>query len=114
LSLLPTKRNTQTPTRARLNDRFKFEMSNELEHAIEILYFARARELTGIRSELLKIDRERISLREIKSVLLQRYPQLLECLKTCAFAVEQEYAVDDDQLVLANDEVAVIPPISGG
>ena len=45
--------------------------------------------------------------------LTDTWPSLAELLPRCAVAVNHEYATDDTPL-LPGDEVAVIPPVSGG
>lgn len=52
------------------------------------------------------------SVADLKQVLKKRYPELSR-LSSLAVAVNSEYAEDDVQLK-SNDEVAIIPPVSGG
>jgi len=49
---------------------------------------------------------------ELKSLLLNRYPKLKE-LNSLLIAVNQKYASDEVSIV-ETDEIAVIPPVSGG
>ena len=49
---------------------------------------------------------------DLKAVLEQRYPRLQQ-LASCLLAVNNEYAVGDLPLG-ENDEIALIPPVSGG
>jgi len=49
---------------------------------------------------------------ELKNVLEERYPRLRD-LKSFMIAVNDEYA-DTSTLLSENDEIAVIPPVSGG
>ncbi|RAJ75189.1 molybdopterin synthase sulfur carrier subunit [Chitinophaga dinghuensis] len=49
---------------------------------------------------------------DLKTWLLATYPGLQQ-LNSLMIAVNREYAADN-QLVAANDEIAVIPPVSGG
>jgi molybdopterin converting factor subunit 1 len=49
---------------------------------------------------------------DLKAILEQQYPKLKQ-LSSYMIAVNNEYAADD--LVIASkDEVAIIPPVSGG
>lgn len=49
---------------------------------------------------------------EFKRLLQERYPELIE-LNALAVAVNSEYA-NDQLLISENDEIALIPPVSGG
>ena len=52
------------------------------------------------------------SVQSLKASLEKRYPKLRQ-LGSYMIAVNSEYAADNDVLE-ASDEVAVIPPVSGG
>lgn len=49
---------------------------------------------------------------ELREALKNRYPELAT-LKSLMIAINNEYA-GDDQLVREDDEIALIPPVSGG
>jgi molybdopterin converting factor subunit 1 len=49
----------------------------------------------------------------LKQHLAVQYPQAAAALQQAFVAVNQSYA-EDDQLIQAGDEIAVIPPVSGG
>ncbi len=49
----------------------------------------------------------------LRQALVQTCPALAELLPRCAIAVNHTYATTDT-LLSAGDELAVIPPISGG
>ena len=49
---------------------------------------------------------------DLKRVLMERYPALRE-LSSLALAVNHSYARDNDP-VHESDEIALIPPVSGG
>jgi molybdopterin synthase sulfur carrier subunit len=49
---------------------------------------------------------------ELKSRLEQLYPELTR-LKSYFIAINEEYG-QSDQVVESDDEIAVIPPVSGG
>ena len=49
---------------------------------------------------------------ELRTYLVNRYPAL-EKLSSLAIAVNSNY-VEDDFLLSKNDEIALIPPVSGG
>jgi molybdopterin converting factor subunit 1 len=50
---------------------------------------------------------------ELKSGLAAAYPALKALLGTAAIAINLEYALAD-QIIDCRDEIAVIPPVSGG
>lgn len=52
------------------------------------------------------------SVDDLKNILEKKYPRLNQ-LGSYMIAVNNEYASADD-LINANDEVAIIPPVSGG
>jgi molybdopterin converting factor subunit 1 len=71
--------------------------------------FGRARELAG--SPRLEVACEAgVTVGQLRGLL---EPALGSMLERCAMAVNHEFA-SDDRLVTAGDEVAVIPPVSGG
>ena len=55
-----------------------------------------------------------IRLKDFKALLFERYPSLVSLDPYLRWAVNQSF-VDEDELILkSGDEVALIPPISGG
>ena len=53
------------------------------------------------------------TLKGLKKLLFVQYPDLQPLEKTLSFAVNTEYA-DDSVKLRSGDEVAFIPPVSGG
>lgn len=49
---------------------------------------------------------------ELKAMLVDDYPDF-EKLRSIRLAINENY-VEDDQIILPNDEVVIIPPVSGG
>ncbi|MFD0679610.1 MULTISPECIES: molybdenum cofactor biosynthesis protein [unclassified Paenibacillus] len=49
----------------------------------------------------------------LKEQLIARYPQAADTLRHSFVAVNQSYA-DDNHLIQSTDEIAIIPPVSGG
>mmetsp|Transcript_3467 Transcript_3467/g.5467 ORF Transcript_3467/g.5467 Transcript_3467/m.5467 type:complete len:85 (+) Transcript_3467:209-463(+) len=82
--------------------------------SVQVLYFARAREATGgLTEETFALDPAAADTEHLKTALVARHPGLGSVLESAVLAVNQEYATQ----VLAlkeRDEVAIIPPISGG
>ena len=62
-------------------------------------------------------DAHSYSLLSLREDILKRHTELAPVLETCVFAINLEY-VDfnfmDSTMIHANDEVAIIPPVSGG
>ncbi|WP_232816329.1 MoaD/ThiS family protein [Chryseobacterium capnotolerans] len=53
-----------------------------------------------------------LNVRQLKEKLEEDFPQLIK-LKSYFIAVNEEYA-EDDQIIVNTDEIAIIPPVSGG
>nr|XP_046230884.1 molybdopterin synthase sulfur carrier subunit [Scatophagus argus] len=81
-----------------------------------VLYFAKSVELTGVKEETIVAVPTPISSQDLWSLLLQRHPRLSVLQDQVVLAVRQQYVAIGDQVVtLADgDEVAVVPPLSGG
>jgi molybdopterin converting factor subunit 1 len=79
---------------------------------IKVLLFGAAADRAGIRETELPVD-EGVTLAEIWSLLAGRHPDLAPMRDTLAFAINGEYARGDAG-VSPGDEVAVLPPVSGG
>lgn len=79
---------------------------------VEILLFGAAADRAGARKVHLDVE-ESTTLAEIWPLLTERHPGLSPMRDTLAFAVNGEYAKMDEH-VGPGDEVAVLPPVSGG
>jgi molybdopterin converting factor subunit 1 len=81
---------------------------------IRVLLFARAREVVGSKELSMTIpSTTRVS--DWVTLMTSRYELLKPLLKAMVIAVNMEYVGIDSSVVLKNgDEVAFIPPISGG
>lgn len=78
---------------------------------MKILAFGICREIFAT-SELI-IDNESITdVANLKEYLSKEYPSLSN-LKSFMIAINNEYATDN-QSINSNDEIAIIPPVSGG
>ena len=80
---------------------------------MEVLLFGIAKDIVGD-SQILFSDTDKIpnSVSELKEMLSKTYPEFSK-LSSLAIAVNSEYAEDDVSLG-RNDEIAIIPPVSGG
>ncbi len=79
---------------------------------IKVLFFGAAADRVGVRQIEVPVN-ERTMLREIWPVLTDMHPGLAPMRDTLAFAVNGEYARMEDA-ISPGDEVAVLPPVSGG
>jgi molybdopterin converting factor subunit 1 len=81
---------------------------------VRVLYFAASREAAGAAEETLELPPGSTAAALVAD-LVKRHPGLTSVLKACVLAVNHEYVALDADLALAEgDEVAVIPPLSGG
>ncbi len=76
---------------------------------IEVVYFSVLRERLGEREEI--EFRGRIG--ELRELLKNRHPDVAGLIDMVRFAVNEEY-VKEDYVLEGNEQVAVIPPVSGG
>jgi sulfur-carrier protein len=75
----------------------------------KVLFFAHLRDTVG--EEFLRIDAAGKTVAELKEELVRNYN--LPKLDTVMTAVNEEFA-QDDEVIQDGDEVAFIPPVSGG
>jgi molybdopterin converting factor subunit 1 len=79
---------------------------------VRMLYFASFRDLTGVREEELSLP-EGTTIAILHDQLAKLHPTIKEGLPTAVFAINREFAFQDD-LIHDGDEVAIFPPVSGG
>lgn len=79
---------------------------------VTVKLFAAAREIAGA-AEVVVEAPAGASVREVRRFLAERLPPLAPLAARSLFAVNAEYA-DDDRTVAPGDELALIPPVSGG
>jgi molybdopterin converting factor subunit 1 len=94
-----------------------------MAEAIQVLFFARARELSKSSEADFQLPdgADTCTLRELLNRVGEKFPSLLAqpapLLDNCAFALNQRYVLKenlDTAVVRPGDEVALIPPVSGG
>jgi len=79
---------------------------------ITILFFATIRDHIGERKISLDIP-DSLCVRDLKSMLAERYPNAAPTLGVTLVSINREYAVDED-LIPNGAEVAMFPHVSGG
>ena len=77
---------------------------------INIKCFGIAKEIVG--NDVASIDSSTISVADLRQRMNKQYKAFTQ-IKGYMVAVNQEYAIDS-QIINADDEVAIIPPVSGG
>lgn len=77
---------------------------------MKIKTFGVARDMMGGKEVVVKIDGNDVA--ALRKALTTNYP-LLETLRSLLIAVNQQYA-EDSQTLTEIDEIALIPPVSGG
>jgi molybdopterin synthase sulfur carrier subunit len=78
---------------------------------ISILAFGIAKDIFGASSVNVQLDKTATT-GNLKTVLEEKYPRLKQ-LASYMVAVNNEYA-EDNGAITDRDEVAIIPPVSGG
>ena len=79
---------------------------------VNVKLFAAARQLAGCDSLHLTCP-EPCTLVELRQAMIRECPQLEPLMPHVRIAVNSEYA-SNDQRIRASDELACIPPVSGG
>jgi molybdopterin synthase catalytic subunit/molybdopterin synthase sulfur carrier subunit len=78
---------------------------------MRVLFFAHLKEITGTHSA--DISTEGVAASSLWSLLIERWPALLAHREGTRLACNGIYA-EADAIFGNNDEVALIPPVSGG
>lgn len=79
---------------------------------VRVLLFARARDLVNGDSVAVELPTD-ATVAELRSRLAIQLPVLASLLASSAIAVNREFA-DDSAALRENEEIALIPPVSGG
>ena len=80
--------------------------------AVRVRFFARLREQSGTETEALQVQ-PGATLEDVYGVLCRKHPALESDRKAVRGAINQEVS-DWSAVVADGDEVAFIPPVSGG
>jgi molybdopterin converting factor subunit 1 len=79
---------------------------------MKVLFFAQCRQITRCDDCTLKVDKS-LTESEFWNLLVELFPDLASQQKTARLARHETY-LQKGELLQPNDEVAVIPPVSGG
>ncbi|HEU5292310.1 MAG TPA: molybdopterin converting factor subunit 1 [Cyclobacteriaceae bacterium] len=77
----------------------------------KIKAFGISRDIVGSRELEMEVP-DGFTVSDLKKELFQKYPTFIE-LKSLYVALNNEYA-NDDSILKSGDEIALIPPVSGG
>ena len=88
-------------------------MSTSHTRTLRVLYFAAARERTQHQEEQILLSHP-YTLSELKRLLYQRHETLQPLDQYLRWAVNHRFCEDEELTLSEGDEVALIPPISGG
>ena len=94
-----------------------FPKSNR--QTFKVLYFASAKDATGLSTETIAFpnpSKPSLTIKDFFALLEQSHPKLAQkkILSAVAVAINLEYVDLDTAAISPNDEVAIIPPLSGG
>lgn len=78
---------------------------------LQILAFGIAKDILKSRSLAIHMPNDS-TVSDLKTELVRQFPPFSK-LTSFAIAVNTDYA-DDNQVLLSNDEIVIIPPVSGG
>ncbi|MGE8555499.1 MAG: MoaD/ThiS family protein [Chryseobacterium jejuense] len=78
---------------------------------LKILAFGITKDIFGASEKELELQ-DGLSVGQLKDILEKDFPQFIK-LKSYFIAVNEEYA-EDNQIIIGTDEIAIIPPVSGG
>lgn len=78
---------------------------------IRLLAFGIARDILGSAETTIDLP-DNATIETLRTQLYDAYPELTK-LRSLAIARNNEYA-NDDEVIVAQDEVVLIPPVSGG
>lgn len=78
---------------------------------VQVLLFGISKELVGSQKIHIEIS-DGATIADFKKELISRYSALME-INSFALALNSCYATDEMQ-IKSNDEIAIIPPVSGG
>ena len=90
-------------------------MGESGEVQVKVLFFAKSKELTGLNQTFLQVPSGRLNGVELLNLIIRTFPSLASLKDNLLLSVNQEYLERHQSIIVSGEEeVAVIPPISGG
>jgi len=81
---------------------------------IDVLFFAKSREISGVKQTKIEFP-IKTTAQDILKNILYFCPRLGVIQNNCILTLNEDYLEGDKEVILKpRDEIAVIPPISGG
>lgn len=87
--------------------------SQKFGDELTVTFFAYCREVVGKETIKLKLKDKTTTVRDIRMMIFEMYPSLSSLSKVFFVAVNHKLA-NDDTILNDHDEVAILPPVSGG
>jgi molybdopterin converting factor subunit 1 len=87
--------------------------SEKFDDELMVKFFAYSRELVGKETIKLKLKDKMTTVRDIRMMIIEMYPSLSSMSNVFFVAVNHKIA-KDDTIINHLDEVAILPPVSGG
>ena len=79
---------------------------------IEVKMFAAARELAGQETIEVEVGEAAVA-SDVLQAIGDELPEITQLLRACRLAIDNSYATDDTR-VSEQNQIALIPPVSGG
>jgi molybdopterin converting factor subunit 1 len=79
---------------------------------IKIMLFAGLKE--KLQADHIYIHADNLTLGELKVKLVEAYPVIKDDLPRAMIAVNEEFLLEDEHMIDPKDDIALIPPVSGG
>jgi molybdopterin converting factor subunit 1 len=80
--------------------------------SITILYFARVKDITGVKKETMDLP-PNTSIKKLLAKISLSYPDIKSILNVVKISVNYKI-IDMNTILKDGDEVALLPPVSGG
>ena len=82
---------------------------------VKVLFFAKSRELTGLNEAYLQVRSGRVNGIDLVELIIEDFPGVAVLKDNLLLSINQEYLEKNETVEISGgEEVAVIPPISGG
>jgi len=79
---------------------------------VKVLFFASLKDITGVSGSDLELD-ENADVESLKVEVTSMYPKLKPFMSFVKIAINQEFA-EANSVIKNGDELAILPPVSGG